>query len=60
MRKVSPCRGCDRRLIGCHGLCPDYKEWKKDLEQRKAAARDETPSLSREMQKYVWRKILRR
>ncbi len=23
-----PCKDCERRSVGCHGKCDDYKEWK--------------------------------
>lgn len=25
---VCPCRGCDKRKVGCHGKCEVYKKWK--------------------------------
>lgn len=24
-----PCKGCDKRHVGCHGRCSDYSEWSK-------------------------------
>jgi hypothetical protein len=31
-----PCKDCIRRNIGCHSSCPDYKEFKIQLERKKA------------------------
>lgn len=31
---VCPCRDCERRRIGCHAECGEYKAW--DTENRKA------------------------
>ena len=35
--KNPPCKGCERREIGCHGRCQEYGEWKKSLEKSQAA-----------------------
>ena len=24
-----PCRGCNKRYVGCHGKCLDYIDWKQ-------------------------------
>lgn len=26
-RRISPCYNCDRRALGCHGICEDYKAY---------------------------------
>lgn len=28
--KISPCKGCNLRRIGCHDWCEFYKKWKDD------------------------------
>ena len=33
----SPCHNCKDHAPGCHGSCAAYKEWRKPLEDRKAA-----------------------
>ena len=25
-----PCKGCEKRTVGCHGKCQDYKNWQKN------------------------------
>ncbi len=25
-----PCRDCEKRKVGCHGTCPEYKEWAEE------------------------------
>lgn len=25
----NPCKGCTRRVVGCHCSCEDYKTWQK-------------------------------
>lgn len=52
----APCKECDRRQIGCHGLCRDYMAWKDELEKRKEN-QPETPDLSREKKRYLWRQM---
>lgn len=37
MQKISPCKGCETRIAGCHGSCERYKNWKSERDQRKAA-----------------------
>lgn len=27
MRNYCPCKDCDKRQIGCHSTCKDYKEY---------------------------------
>jgi len=54
-----PCKGCERRLIGCHALCADYKDWKKEHDRQKA----EQPvgrELSKSMKRHIWRQMLGR
>ena len=24
---ISPCKGCDRRKLGCHGSCEVFQKW---------------------------------
>jgi len=36
----SKCRNCDKRQVGCHAKCEDYKKWTKwHKEQTKLVAR---------------------
>ena len=28
-----PCRYCEKRDVGCHGKCSDYKEWKAESDK---------------------------
>ena len=25
-----PCKGCEKRVLGCHGKCAEYTKWKND------------------------------
>lgn len=25
---LSPCKDCEKRALGCHSTCEDYKKWK--------------------------------
>ena len=56
----APCHGCDHRLVGCHSLCPEYREWRKKYEEMLAAKHTEMPELCRRMKKLLWRRMLRR
>lgn len=31
-----PCKDCEKRVVGCHAVCKEYKEWrkKKDKEHK--------------------------
>ena len=31
-KKDSPCKDCKKRYLGCHDICPEYKE---DVEKRR-------------------------
>ena len=30
MVKTEPCFNCEKRYVGCHADCEDYKAWKAD------------------------------
>lgn len=32
----SPCHGCTKRVVGCHGKCPEYKKWRAKLDAERA------------------------
>ena len=32
----SPCKGCERRELGCHGKCEDYKAYREDRDRMNA------------------------
>ena len=55
----APCKGCERRLVGCHGLCLEYRKRKDELEKQKES-QPQTPDLSREKKRYLWRRMLGR
>ena len=29
-QKMSPCKDCQKRFVGCHSSCNDYAEWKTE------------------------------
>lgn len=31
--KMSPCKGCKDRIVGCHSNCKKYIEWRKELDK---------------------------
>lgn len=30
---INPCKNCQKREIGCHGKCPEYKEYQSEREK---------------------------
>lgn len=59
-RGNAPCRGCEARVPGCHGLCPEYKEWRREQDQRIERRQKEnraTPAWPRNVLKYIWREM---
>lgn len=32
----APCKDCDRRALGCHDHCEEYKEFRAEIERIKA------------------------
>lgn len=38
-RGAPPCKDCGERHTACHANCPQYQEWKADLERIKEAKR---------------------
>lgn len=29
--RVSPCKDCSERHLGCHDRCPKYQDWRKEV-----------------------------
>jgi hypothetical protein len=56
----APCKGCEKRLIGCHALCPEFREFRKKLEEQKTRETEELPILSEQKKKYLFRRMLGR
>lgn len=36
----SPCKGCQERVLGCHGRCESYKNFRQRLETAHMAERE--------------------
>ena len=36
----TPCKDCAKRELGCHDKCPDYKQFKTELEEVKQKRAD--------------------
>ena len=45
-----PCKGCEKRKLGCHGFCDQYKQWRDlhDQANKKRQADVEFKQLSRD------------
>ena len=37
MRKFPPCKDCQKRYVGCHKDCTDYKKFSEEKRQENAA-----------------------
>lgn len=37
---MSACLDCEKRHVGCHGSCDDYKKYKQELEEKTALKRE--------------------
>lgn len=35
MAKVSPCKGCEKRVELCHASCEPYQKWKQEKNEAK-------------------------
>jgi len=36
-----PCKDCEKRYVGCHGDCLEYKEWSSENERLKQKYKNE-------------------
>jgi hypothetical protein len=34
------CRDCEKRIIGCHSICEDYKQYQDELQKVKQRRKD--------------------
>ena len=56
--KVAPCKLCDRRRLGCHSHCEDYKAWKDELAlitEARVREQKARPTICKAMEKYIWK-----
>lgn len=38
----APCKGCTKRVLGCHSVCKDYHDFLKENEEIKEIRHDES------------------
>lgn len=55
----SPCRGCERRHVGCHGRCGEYKAYRAaiDAHNAKRKAEKDAEYIARDMEWEARRRI---
>jgi hypothetical protein len=56
--KGAPCKVCDRRRLGCHSECDDYKSWKAEVDAisaSKARERNAKPEICKQMERFIWK-----
>lgn len=51
--RVSPCKGCEEREVGCHTHCTGYKKWKGESDAERKYQRDAIDGLVREISQYT-------
>lgn len=51
--RVSPCKGCEEREVGCHTHCTGYKKWKGENDAERKYQRDAIDGLVREISQYT-------
>ena len=32
--EIVPCRNCQKRNAGCHAVCEEYKDWRKNKDEK--------------------------
>lgn len=60
---IAPCKDCDKRTITCHGVCSDYKAWKKkhdDMIMVEMEKKKGKPEFNRKTINYIWKKMKKR
>lgn len=53
-----PCKDCERRKLGCHGRCKEYREFKAEREEilkRKNAEHEARWPMSKRGEKLIWK-----
>lgn len=54
----APCKDCERRHIGCHAQCDDYKAWREEQDRKVEAnlmERASTPEFCGRQLKILWK-----
>lgn len=37
MKNKCSCQGCDKRYVGCHAKCEDYKKFREGIDKKREA-----------------------
>jgi len=43
---LCPCKDCEKRVVGCHASCGDYKSWKGEQDKRREQKYKENVTVS--------------
>ena len=49
------CKGCEKRYVGCHSTCEEYKEYRKEMDEQK-----QNKHLKREIEVYLIQQSLKK
>lgn len=53
--KTAPCKYCEDRYLACHDKCEKYKEWKAELDEKKAVREE---ALKKDRERPIWTKSM--
>ena len=61
--KDCPCKkdngDCTKRHVNCHSYCPEYKDWRAELDKENEAKKDESDYIAYR-KNTIWKRIKRK
>lgn len=59
----APCKDCERRHVGCHTICTEYKVYRENQNRILDERNQENisrPDIPRKLKKHIWKELKRR
>ena len=57
MKKIAPCKDCQKRHFNCHSMCVEYKAWKKELDDMMAKKEPSGLTINEANKRKYWRNM---
>lgn len=59
MKKIAPCKDCQKRRFNCHSMCVEYKAWKKEYDEMMAKREPAGLTINEQNKRKYWRNLKR-
>ena len=59
MKKIAPCKDCQKRRFNCHSMCIEYKSWKREHDEMMAKKEPAGLTINEANKRKYWRNLKR-